>query len=669
DALWRTNNFYDCFFYAPGEYLTRGYKYAVRTTAHPGCKHVGSGSTGPNRTTIKLVDALQAWTEDTIFGSQSHEIWNGFEAHHLVLDCNAEQLPLYARGEPVWVRVPLASTGLVTTITLRWRDAVAPGQFYWRFGRTEEFTLTALRSGTNAWTTNVVAPPGAGLLDVLAVGAEADEILLRCDRRAAGVNFYGLAEMEIAGGTPSLPAATLPGGGPSRLDASRTALSLVDGDAGTVWASGAEAAVEIHLPLAAGTSLSQLSLHWTCQTLAGLGRLGPAEGFALRARDEATGMFEDVPFVRLPRTAGGQETCRFGSAESNRVVTTDRLILLLTNRAPQVDFYSLREVSVQHLGAPVPLRVPSAWNQYFGNGSFAAVRAVDGDPASGWGSSVQGTVGAINAAGSNQKFIDLRIVGFGTKAGMEGFPMRLVAPLLATGAVHVGNVLVEDCVFAEPGRQNADSVSALVLVPEAPNTLTNAIVRRCTVTGLMPHFPLVNALNAVHLEDSRVEDAHIAAYYEPYYGDQFGPVLLRSNRFSNVRQGVVVSSYPGVQSDSLVMLGNEIVLQGSGGYAFSVCDVCNAGPSGSISNVVALGNVVRYADWGPRPSNQDGGLSYTDMRHAVFGNNIVTLGTAHTLRVRQCPAGTIPIYAYEDCEQIQPPGPTTTPPCVNTLLP
>src|SRR5262249_39623199 len=43
DAIWHTNNNYDCFFYAPGEYQTTGWKNDQRGTANPGCKHVGSG--------------------------------------------------------------------------------------------------------------------------------------------------------------------------------------------------------------------------------------------------------------------------------------------------------------------------------------------------------------------------------------------------------------------------------------------------------------------------------------------------------------------------------------------------------------------------------------------------------------------------------------------------
>jgi len=30
DAIWHTNQYYDCFFYAPGEFQTTGWKYGER---------------------------------------------------------------------------------------------------------------------------------------------------------------------------------------------------------------------------------------------------------------------------------------------------------------------------------------------------------------------------------------------------------------------------------------------------------------------------------------------------------------------------------------------------------------------------------------------------------------------------------------------------------------
>ncbi len=81
---------------------------------------------------------------------------------------------------------------------------------------------------------------------------------------------------------------------------------------------------------------------------------------------------------------------------------------------------------------------------------------------------------------------------------------------------------------------------------------------------------------------------------------------------------------------------------GGGGWGLAACDVCFGGPSGSITNLTALNNIVRYSDWTTRPANSDGGFFYSDIHHAVFGNNLVSIGTPNPLRVRQCPAGLIP---------------------------
>src|SRR6185436_19362689 len=67
DAIWRTNNFYDCFYYAPGLYETRGWRYGQRSTASPGCKHIGSGSEGAAASTLRLVNIWEPFIEEMIF--------------------------------------------------------------------------------------------------------------------------------------------------------------------------------------------------------------------------------------------------------------------------------------------------------------------------------------------------------------------------------------------------------------------------------------------------------------------------------------------------------------------------------------------------------------------------------------------------------------------------
>jgi len=84
----------------------------------------------------------------------------------MLLDCNAENLPKYVRGEPIWIRIPLSTTSRVESVTLRWADTSEPA-FGWRIGRAIEFSLCARRFGTNSYVTNCTAVAGAGAVDVV----------------------------------------------------------------------------------------------------------------------------------------------------------------------------------------------------------------------------------------------------------------------------------------------------------------------------------------------------------------------------------------------------------------------------------------------------------------------------------------------------------------------
>jgi hypothetical protein len=167
----------------------------------------------------------------------------------------------------------------------------------------------------------------------------------------------------------------------------------------------------------------------------------------------------------------------------------------------------------------------------------------------------------------------------------------------------------------------------------------------------------------------------VGVYLEPDPNgvDKVGSVLIRSNQFLNVDSGIYLFSHSAGQFDSLACLGNEMELNGIGGWGLAACDVCEPGPSGWITNLTALNNVVRHADWSLRPASADGGLQYSDIHNAVFANNVLGLGTMDALRVRQCPAGFIPPPPLmETCDSIGPivsPGPTTYPPCLDVLPP
>jgi hypothetical protein len=212
-----------------------------------------------------------------------------------------------------------------------------------------------------------------------------------------------------------------------------------------------------------------------------------------------------------------------------------------------------------------------------------------------------------------------------------------------------------------------------VTVAGAGGSLTNAVVRGCTVTGMRDYFTISEGFGGNHVENCTVEDCTRGMYFEPDPRiDSLGPVLIQSNRFVRVNVGVAMLMYPGRQFDSLTCLGNEIVLAQHAGWGFFNCDVCLAGPSGSMTNVTFLNNIIRYGDWAPRPNSVEGGFFYTNMRNMVFGNNVIALGTVNALRVRQCPAGFIPpVEPHHLCDGV--PGPVSQepsyPPCLEPLLP
>jgi hypothetical protein len=656
DEIWRTNNYYDCFLYAPGEYQTRGWKHETRITARPGCKHIGSGSTGPNRTTLKLVDNWESWTEGVIFGGG---LADDFEVQDLVLDCNGDNQPKLTTGEPVWVQVPLLNTSVVSSVTLRWGAGL--------LGRATQFSVCTRTSSTNSYTCTTYSSTGP--VDVVNLGIPATELLLRLERRAEGVGFYSLTEVEVSGNAVSLPTALVPGGGVSRLDAEHAIGEALDGDSSSWWASGPESQVEISLPVARGTTISQLNLRWNCIIMAGPRRMGPASNYLIRARDVNTGQFFDVPFLRQGRTAEGWETNLFNP------IVTDRLVIQLTAKEPLVDHYSLKEVLLQNGAVGVNLRMPTAASFVnWGKASHRALRAFDGTNSTQWASGTQGMVGAVDMLGNNLRFRRLKVMGFGTKLGRECFVMFFFTQTSWATPQRLGNVLIEDCILTEPATNNTDGLSVLGLAVSPPHSLTNAIIRRCTVKGVKPYFSYSHAFGAVRIEDCLVEDCGVGVYFEPDAKtvDSLGQILIRSNRFINVNYGVALASQPAAEFDSILFQDNEVVLSGGGGAGFSVCDTCNLGPSGTVTNITLLNNIIRYADWMPRPANPEGGLPYTNMRHALFGNNLVTIGTAYDFRVRSCPSGLIPPpEPVQDCTYADPtpPGPSSIPPCVDTLLP
>lgn len=679
DAIWRTNRYYDAFFYAPGEYLTTGWKWIERNTAFPGCKHVGAGREGPLQTTLKLVDAWDAWGEGLIFHNDSTLLLaDGFEVNDMVLDCNAAGNPKYARGEPVWIAIPLVTTGWVESVTLRWHEQFA-GR--WVFGRASEFTVCArVPTEGGGYVTNCIPVVSTGRVDTVLIRTNTDEVRVHLTLRAPGVGIYALSAIEVTGAAVSLPTATVAGGGgESRLDVTGTNYSMlraVDGDKASVWASGPEEQVQILLPLAAGTSVSQLNLRWNCGAVSNLGVLGPAATYQIRARDPDSGQFYDVPFVRHARSTNGWQTNTFGPTGATNPVVTDQLLVLLTARDLGVDFYSLRELHLQHGWAQVSLRAPTARNTLPASGNnYSVLQLFDGVATTAWASYTQGQVGAVQLTGSNIKLRRLKVVGFGAKVFIECFPLSVTTPLPALPSRQAfGNVLVEDCVLTDPATNNGDGLTAVSVWGYEKHPLTNAVVRGCAVTGVRSRFTYSHGFAATHVENCRVEDCGEAVYFEPnaVLADSLGPVLIRSNQFVNVNYGLFLLFINGGQFDAIQFLNNEVVLTTANGWGFLACDACTPGPSGSIRSLTALHNIVRYAGWLPQPGRSEGGLTCSDVPNAVVGNNVIALGTTHALRVRTCPAGAVrPADPPEFCD-LDPPPPPPPPPlpvCLDSLPP
>jgi hypothetical protein len=669
DAIWHTNNYYDCFFYGPGEFQTTGWRWLQRGTANVGCKHIGSGPEGPNATTLQLVNTWNSSEEGVIFsGLSGPQTVDDFEVHNLLLDCNAQNNPKYAVGEPVSIRIPLTSTAYVQQVTLYWASNSIAG-VPWNLGPAADFQLCSRVQSSGGILTNCTSFSSTGLVDVVDVQTNTDELTLWLTRKGVGVDFYALSELEVTGAQVSLPSAWTTNATVSRLDAAHSILNAVDQDPGTCWASGPEDQVTITLPLEQGTALTGLLLNWNCKTMTDLHRLGPAAQFSVLARDPGTGQDVSVPFVSHGRLANGSELITFGTSQTTNTIVTAQVTLFLIAKVAGVDYYCLSEISFFNGDYPVAMRLPSASRSLAWNANYPVFNLFDSDPTTLWANSTQGSVSAVQISGSNLKFSDLKIINFGTKASCECFVV-FVGP--ASVAPPARNVLMENCIITQPATNNTDGCSAVSLLGP-PGSLQNGVVRNCVVDGLGPVFFYSHGFVAPLVEGCVVKDVQVACYFEPDRSaiDALEPALFRSNVFINVSSGISVFSHPVARCNTIIAIGNDISVV-PGGYGAAGCDTCFPGTNGTITNVAALGNVIHYSDWNPRPTDSGGGFFYTDIHHAIYANNIIALGTPNALRVRSYPAGTIPGQATpEDCDHpgLTNPGPPGTPPSVDPLLP
>lgn len=303
----------------------------------------------------------------------------------------------------------------------------------------------------------------------------------------------------------------------------------------------------------------------------------------------------------------------------------------------------------------------------------SALRAVDGELGSEWDSNTQGMCGAADLRGSNLKLTRLKVIGFGTLPERECFPVSIHAPAHLPAA---SNILVDQCVFASPTSYNNEGITVLTVAGQDTGQMRNAVVRRCTVTGMRGKFINSKAFTAAWVEDCHVEDCGIGVYFEPEIGflQSVGTVLVRSNRFLNVDHGVYLFLHANTVFDTLLAWENDVVFAGRGarGWAFAACDTCEGGQPGTITNFVVLNNRVGYTNWTLRPTGLESGLHASNIRHAVFGQNTIALRNANPLRVRGYPSGVIPApREYEDCDHPGTgiPGNSTVPPSLDVLPP
>src|SRR5262249_55207886 len=156
-----------------------------------------------------------------------------------------------------------------------------------------------------------------------------------------------------------------------------------------------------------------------------------------------------------------------------------------------------------------------------------------------WAGGLQGALSAANVHGSNLKFTNLKVVGFGAKVGAECFVMSIHP--YSGAATPISNVLVEDCLFTQPATRNSEGLSTLTLTGPGQNSLQNGIVRRCTVSGVRPYFLYSHAFGAIRVENCVVDDCETGVYFEPGsagFESAGSAVLIRSNAFLNVDQGI-----------------------------------------------------------------------------------------------------------------------------------
>lgn len=168
-------------------YTTKAYDPAVkRKTAGTNCKHIGAGT----NTVIRLVGAAQSNTDGVIFGCNGwEESCDGFELRNLLLDCNAQNQPKFANGQPKWIYVDLTSNAVVDKVILHWTSQFA-----------QEYRIDVSTNLSLGWNTVYNTTTGAGGIETNTFSASPARYVRFYAPRLVGTHdMYQLTEFKVFG--------------------------------------------------------------------------------------------------------------------------------------------------------------------------------------------------------------------------------------------------------------------------------------------------------------------------------------------------------------------------------------------------------------------------------------------------------------------------------------
>src|SRR5436190_19272489 len=257
-----------------------------------------------------------------------------------------------------------------------------------------------------------------------------------------------------------------------------------------------------------------------------------------------------------------------------------------------------------------------------------------------------GSCTAISIGGSYITISDLDIIGFGTKAPRECFPV------FVQGGLNMTNVVMERCVFRSPAPVNTDGMSTANIAPQDGKTATGIVIRNCSVFDMSSAFPYSHGFLAPLMESNLVSGCDIGLYLEPGSGSGFdADWVLRRSTFTNVHTGIYLQYVPGLYAKhvkSIAVVSNTMVLKKDsteffGGpctvsAGFAICDV-SPGGLGTLDVLSFTNNLVKFADGLLDPNARNGGFLLSDTVTANVINNQIQLGTGMEIQVNPSDVG------------------------------